>query len=113
MNSSSGSNSTAGPEDERPEIVQDSNSGFITVTYDSETAIEPGPFVLNFDFQHDEQKRVFVIKSRDGKIERFRDNPVRFLIVAPDPQSGQMRPAITHRGTPMYLWLCREEVEKG
>jgi hypothetical protein len=28
----------------------------------------------------------------DGRTERFRDNPVRHLVVEPDPQTGGMRP---------------------
>jgi hypothetical protein len=54
-----------------------------------------------------------MVKPWDGKGETFRDNPVRFLVVAPDPQTGKVRPVTTHRGAPLYLWLCREEVEKG
>jgi hypothetical protein len=42
--------------------------------------------------------------------ERFRDNPVRHLVVEPDPQTGEMRP-VTERGQPAYFYLSREERE--
>jgi hypothetical protein len=63
-----------------------------------------------FTFEHDKQKRLFVLKWSNGKTEKFRDNPVRHLIVEPDPQTGGMRP-VTKRGQPTYLYLSREERE--
>lgn len=61
-------------------------------------------------FEHDKQKRLFVLTLPDGKIERFRDNPARQLVVEPDPETGEMRPVV-QRGQPVYLYLCREERE--
>ena len=63
-----------------------------------------------FAFEHDKQKRLFILKRPDGKVEHFRDNPVRQLLVEPDPETGEMRPVI-QRGQPVYLYLCREERE--
>ena len=63
-----------------------------------------------FTFEHDEQKRLFILNWPDGRIERFRDNPARQLVVEPDPETGEMRPVI-QRGQPVYLYLCREERE--
>jgi hypothetical protein len=68
------------------------------------------PQNASFTFEHDTQKRLFVLTWPDGKTERFRDNPVRHLMVEPDPQTGEMRPVI-RRGQPTYLYLSREERE--
>ena len=61
-------------------------------------------------FEHDKQKRLFILKWPDGKTERFRDNPARQLMVEPDPRTGEMRPVIKG-GEPVYVYLCREERE--
>src|SRR5262249_60842441 len=77
-----------------------------TFTY-SYTAPPP-----SFSFEHDKERRLFRLTGADGKIEFFRDNPTRYLVVEPDGKSGEMRPATKH-GQPVYLWLCREEREVG
>ncbi len=46
----------------------------------------------------------------DGKTEYFRDSPVRFLVVEPDPRTGELKPAI-RMGRPEYIYLCREDRE--
>jgi len=61
-------------------------------------------------FEHDKQKRLFILTWPDGKTEHFRDNPARHLMVEPDPETGEMRPVIK-RGQPSYIYLCREERE--
>jgi hypothetical protein len=61
-------------------------------------------------FEHDPAARVFRLTTADGTVELFRDNPIRYLCVEPDPQTGAMRP-MTRRGRPVYLYLCREERE--
>ncbi len=43
---------------------------------------------------HDQEKRVFLVTAPDGYIEVFRDNPVRYLAVAPDPETGAMKPVM-------------------
>jgi hypothetical protein len=68
------------------------------------------PRTPSFTFEHDKQKRLFVLTWPDGKTEKFRDNPVRHLMVEPDPGTGEMRPVIK-RGRPAYLYLSREERE--
>jgi hypothetical protein len=70
------------------------------------------PHKPSFSFEHDKQKRLFKLNSLDGKTEYFRDNPARYLMVGPDPESGEMRPVIK-RGRPAFLYLCREERELG
>lgn len=46
----------------------------------------------------------------DGKVEVFRARPVRNLVLEPDRQTGELKPAIA-RGYPTYRFLCREEHE--
>jgi hypothetical protein len=70
----------------------------------------PEPAPPPFTFEHDEEERLFVLTWSDGRTERFRDEPVRHLVVAPDPETGEMRPVI-QCGRPMYLYLCTEEPE--
>jgi hypothetical protein len=59
---------------------------------------------------HDCEKRLYRIKGPDGQTEVFRDSPVRFLILRPDPETGEPKPVIRF-GQPEYLYLCREERE--
>jgi hypothetical protein len=75
-----------------------------TYTYSVERRIRP------FTFEHDKQKRLFILTWPDGKTEHFRDNPARQLMVEPDPETGEMRPVIKN-GEPAYLYTCREERE--
>ena len=46
----------------------------------------------------------------DGTTERFRDNPARHLVVEPDLETGELRPAVKY-GRPVYIYLCREQRE--
>jgi hypothetical protein len=64
----------------------------------------------SFTFTHDEEKQVFLLTRPGGKTEVFRDNPRRYLSVAPDPRTREMKP-VPKYGRPTYLWLCREEPE--
>jgi hypothetical protein len=61
-------------------------------------------------FEHDKPKRLFTLTGPDGRIEHFRDDPTRYLMVEPDPETGAMRPVIK-RGRPAFIYLCREERE--
>jgi hypothetical protein len=61
--------------------------------------------------EHDREKRLYRITDHDGKTELFRDEPVRFLVVEPDRETGDLRP-VTYGGLPHYLYLCREERER-
>ena len=58
-----------------------------------------GPNVYYYEFpdrparvkvEHDREKRVIRVIERDGRTAVFREQPVRFLIVEPDPQTGEM-----------------------
>jgi hypothetical protein len=68
------------------------------------------PPTSSFTLALDLEKQVFLLTDPDGKTEFFRDNPTRYLSVASDPQTGEMKPVMTH-GRPTYLWVCREERE--
>jgi hypothetical protein len=69
-------------------------------------AIQP-PYV----FEHDAEKGIFRLTWANGEVEVFRDRPVRYLVVEPDPRTGQMRPVAARRDWPMVVYLCREERE--
>jgi hypothetical protein len=84
------------------------NDEFIVTTYVYSWALQ---CAASFSFAHDKEKRLFVLTWPDGKVERFRDNPARQLMVEPDPVTGELRPVIK-RGDPVYVNLCREEREK-
>jgi hypothetical protein len=66
---------------------------------------------LPFTFEHDKEKRVFVLTWADGEVEVFRDNATRYLVVEPDSEPGELRPKLTY-GRPTFLYLCREERER-
>jgi hypothetical protein len=63
-----------------------------------------------FSFHHNKQKGVFVVTGADGKVQHFRDNPTRYLLVEPDPETGEVKP-LTDNGKPVCVYLCREERE--
>jgi hypothetical protein len=78
----------------------------LRVSYRDTAVVGPTPVA----FEHDKKKRLFTVTGPDGKIEQFRDNPTRYLIVEPDPETGALRPVIKC-GKQAYLYLCREERE--
>jgi hypothetical protein len=63
-----------------------------------------------YHFEQDPEKGILRIRWPDGKVEVFRDKPVRHLVVEPDAETGEMAPVVKH-GRPMYLYPCREERE--
>lgn len=81
------------------------STGVITTFVYSFKEESPG-----FRFTHEQAKGLFVVTDRDGNVVRFRDKPTRFLVVEPDPETGELRPAVKY-GEPVYLYLCREERE--
>ncbi len=60
---------------------------------------------------HDLPKHVFRITDADGKTAVFRDEPVRFLVVSRNPDTGAIMPAMRF-GHPEFLYLCREEHQR-
>ena len=89
-------------------VAYDADQGMTTYTFTYEPKRDP------FEFEHVEEKGLFALTGPDGKIEYFRDRPTRYLVVEPDPGTGQAGLAIS-RGRPLVLWLCREvpEVRRG
>jgi len=88
------------------ESVGSDGRGMTTYTY----SFEVDPWAQSFTFEHDKEKRVFRLIDAEGKVEYFRDNPVRYLVVEPDLETGEMRPAVQH-GKPKVIYLCREDRE--
>jgi hypothetical protein len=74
-----------------------------TITYSA-----PVPSRPTYRFEHDWENGIFRIRSPDGRVEVFRDKPVRHLVVEPDAETGEMAPLVKD-GRPTYL--CREEHE--
>jgi hypothetical protein len=102
----------SGPDDFREatarlvEVRDDTAAGVTTISYSSELDSR----VLAFNWEHEKQKRRFMLTGTDGKIEYFRDNPTKYLIVEPDPETGTMQPVFKF-GRPSTVCLCREERE--
>jgi len=65
-----------------------------------------------FAFQHDVPNRVLRLTWADGRVETFRDPPVRYLVLERDDQTGELRPVV-RCGGPWCLYLCREERSEG
>jgi hypothetical protein len=82
-----------------------SESLITTFTYSALVPSRP-----TYHFEHDPEKGIFRIRWPDGKVEVFRDKPVRHLVVEPDSETGDMTPVVKY-GRPTYLYLCREERE--
>jgi hypothetical protein len=88
----------------------DPNGGEPVTTYMDPADPASSPAPPPFRFEHDPKAAVFRLTTAEGTVEVWRDNPVRFLCVEPDPETGAMRPVVK-RGRPVYLHLCREERE--
>jgi hypothetical protein len=102
---------TSGPEsghdadlDPQPDLVADYD-GVIRYVY----SVAERP--CRVKVEHDRDKRLFRILGPDGKTRVFRDEPLRFLVVARNPQTGETTPMLRY-GEPEYLDLCREERER-
>lgn len=57
--------------------------------------------------ERDEKKRLFRITTADGQTTEFHDPAVRFLVVEPDPITGELSPVII-KGKPKVIYLYRE-----
>jgi hypothetical protein len=80
-----------------------------------------GPNVYYYQFperparvkvEHDPEKRVIRVIGPEGPPAVFRDQPVRFLVVEPNPQTGEISWVPNRCGEPKHLYLCREEPER-
>ncbi len=69
-----------------------------------------------FRVEHDKSKRLFVLTQSfvltqpNGQAEKFRDKPLKHLLVEPDPVMGEMRPVVK-RGVPSVIYFCRADYE--
>jgi hypothetical protein len=63
-----------------------------------------------FAFQHDARNGVFRITWADGRVETFRDQPLRHLVLEPEAETGELKPVV-RCGLPWVLYLSREEHE--
>ncbi len=85
-------------------IARDADPGVATYTY----SYDPEPPL--YEFEHLEENGLFALTGADGQTEYFRDRPTRYLVVEPDPTTGEFAPVAKRRG-PVFLWLCGEERE--
>ena len=65
------------------ELVCDDGRARDTYVFSSDEPRAP-----TFRFEHDEEKKRFVLTSPDGRVEWFRDNLVRQLMVDPIPRQA-------------------------
>ena len=56
-------------------------------------------------FSHDREKRLLILTWSDGRIETFRDNPARQLVVELDPETGEPRPVTKKRSAGVCLFV--------
>ena len=88
---------------------RDSDSIVTTFTYDpgGRLVSVEAPTPSGSSWEHDEPKRVFRVTSPEGKVTEFHDRAQCFLVVAPDPQTGELSPVLSW-GVPKIMYLCRE-----
>jgi hypothetical protein len=81
----------------------------VTYVYDAigQLVSVEGPTPPGSSCEHDEAKRVFRVSEPNGKVTEFHDRAMRFLVVAPDPQTGKLEPVVSW-GVPRVMYLCRE-----
>jgi hypothetical protein len=84
-----------------PVIQSDPSGHLMTYTY----YYDPEPSL--FQIEHDREKRRFEVTGPDGKKTEFHDRAVRFLVVEPDAETGELEPVVA-RGKPKVIYLCRE-----
>jgi hypothetical protein len=86
------------------------DGGITTYTYDAgklNSFSGSQPVAPPCSCERDEKKRVFRITAPDGQTTEFHDRAVRFLVVEPDPTTGELEPAVV-QGKPKVIYLCRE-----
>ena len=50
-----------------------------------------------FSFEHDREREIYRLTWSDGRVEVFRDKPVRYLVVEAVDESGELKPALYAR----------------
>ncbi len=85
-------------------VCYEATPGVVTCTYEVREAPR------HFSFDHDRTRGLYVVTQPDGTTELFRDNPVRYLVVEPDPQTGELR-AASKDGRPVHVYRWREQRE--
>ena len=68
------------------------------------------PLGALWDWEQLPEKRLFALTA-NGKAEYRQDNPTRYLLGEPDPETGITQHVATYR-KPVCPWLCREEREE-
>ena len=96
------------PEGRAPQIETTWYGGTTTTTYTY--SVEDRPPDPVWLVEHEREQGTFRLTGPDGKTERFRSQPLRYLVVEPDAQTGAMTPVLRN-GRPWFLNLCREEPE--
>jgi hypothetical protein len=84
-------------------VLYDAKAGITTYTYHYRG--EPGPPPV--EIQYDRKRRRLRIVGRDGQAAEFADRPTRYLLMARDPKTNELRPVMMG-GEPMIYYLCRE-----
>jgi hypothetical protein len=86
-----------------PTVLYDAASRITTYTY--YVSAEPGPPPV--EIQHDRKRHRLRIVGRDGQTAEFADRPTRFLVMARDPRTKELKPVMM-RGEPVVYYLCPE-----
>jgi hypothetical protein len=58
--------------------------------------------------EHDPKKGVFRLTDPDGVTAVFRNKALRYLVLNPDPETGELAPVVL-RGQPLFWYLCLEK----
>jgi hypothetical protein len=90
----------------RPPIRSALSDVVTTFTYDcssSRARDEPA-----WTIEHDPKKGVFRLTDPDGVTAVFRNKALRYLVLNPDPETGELAPVVL-RGQPLFWYLCLEK----
>jgi hypothetical protein len=82
-------------------------TGHSTVTYTYEREATPRYEPPTAACVRDRGKRLFRVSELDDTTTEFHDRAVRFLVVEPDPDTGELEP-VMERGGPKVIYLCKE-----